>query len=97
MALRLRKNRGMLGVVLVLTAMSVMACSSTQPPCNVEPEQVDQARSDLQAAEVTAEKAAAEASTLEAEIASMQGKVVSAAELDKLEQRLAELKKGSGR
>lgn len=97
MALSLRKNRGVMGVVLALAAMSVMACSSTQPPCNVDPGQVEQARGDLQSAEVMAEKAGAEVKAIEAEIHAMQGKVVSADELERLEQRLAELKKGSGR
>ncbi len=92
----LRNHRGLLGFVLVLTALSVLACG-TPPPCNVEPEQVDHARAEFQAAEATAQEAASEVADLEAEISSMEGKVVSAAELDELEQRLAELKKGSGR
>ena len=95
--MRLRNNRGLLHVVLALIALSVMACSSTPPPCNVEPGQVDQARSDLQVAEQSAEQAASEAAAIESEISSLQGKVVSSDELAKLEQHLAELKKGSGR
>ncbi len=81
---------------LVLIAMAIAACG-TPPPCNVEPEQVDQARAEYKAAESAAAEVASEIETLEAEIASLKSKVISADELAKLEARLDELKKGSGR
>ena len=82
--------------MLVLVAMAIAACG-TPPPCNVEPVQVDQARAEYEAAESAAAEVASEIETLEAEIASLKTKVISADQLDELEARLEELKKGSGR
>lgn len=95
--MRLRNGSGWLILALALAAMATAGCSSTHPPCNVQPDQVDQARSEYQAAEAAAGQAASEIEALEGQIADMQAKVVSADEIQKLEAKLETLKKGSGR
>ena len=95
--MRLRNGRTWLVLALALTAWALTGCSSTPPPCNVQPEQVDQARSDYQAAQAAAADAAAEIKDLEGQITQAKSKVVSADELQQLEVQLEKLKKGSGR
>jgi len=71
-------------------------CSSP-PPCEVSPGEVEQARTELQAARSAADEAAAEQQQLEGQIANLRSKVVSDQEIEQMESRLEELRKGSGR
>lgn len=94
--MRLTIGRGYLLLALALIVGLSAGCG-TPPPCNVQPDQVDQARTENQGAEDAAATAASRVEAMEEEIAALEAKVVSADELARLEARLDELKKGSGR
>jgi len=83
--------------LLLIGSFLLSGCASP-PPCEVTEAQVEEARAAAAAAaDARAEAAEAEVKDLEAELMTLKGKLRSEDELASLEERLEELKCGSGR
>ena len=86
--------------VLVLAGLSIVfvvtGCSEN-PPCNTDPSQVDTARSALAEAEQKVDSAQADLDQARQTKSSLENKMDSLPDTADLEDRLEELKKGSGR
>ena len=86
--------------VLVLAGLSivfVVAGCSENPPCNTDPSQVDSARSALADVEQEVDSAQADLAQARDEKSSLENNMESLPDTADLEDRLEELKKGSGR
>ena len=80
-----------------LGAITLAGCASAPEPCNVDPNQVDQARAEYESALRAAETEKAEIRRLESEIRALKSQKLDAGDIAALEEKLAKLKLGSGR